>query len=303
MNSRRDFLKKSITFSAAALAARPLAFAASPSPVERWFDISLAQWSLHRAFKGGELDALDFAKIAIDEFGIRAVEYVNQFYAEGFSVDVAKDLKRRADDAGVKSLLIMCDGLGSLGDVSDAKRHQAVDNHKLWIDGASIMGCHSIRVNARSEGSYEEQQKLASDGLRKLTEVGAESDISVIVENHGGLSSNGAWLSKVIEMVDHPNCGTLPDFGNFTIDWKTGESYDRYKGAEELMPYAKGVSAKAHDFDADGFETHTDYPRMLKIVKDAGYRGYLGIEYEGKELGEFEGIRATQALLRKQGGR
>ena len=155
----------------------------------------------------------------------------------------------------------------------------------------------AIRVNAGSSGSYEEQQKLASDGLRRLSEHAKEAGLNVIVENHGGLSSNGEWLASVIKAVELPNCGTLPDFGNFRVSDE--ENYDRYKGVTELMPYAKAVSAKSHDFDDQGNEKHTDYAKMMKIVLEAGYKGFVGIEYEGGELDEYAGIKATKKLLIK----
>jgi len=191
----------------------------------------------------------------------------------------------------------MCDGEGNLGDPDGMGRTQAVENHYRWVEAAKYLGCHSIRVNARSQGSPEEQRELAVDGLRRLTEFAAEREINVIVENHGGISSNGEWLASVMKAVDHPRCGTLPDFGNFRI--AEGEVYDRYKGVAELMPFAKGVSAKANAFDENGNEPNTDYVRMMRIVLDAGYRGYVGIEYEGRELSEPDGIRATKRLLEK----
>ncbi len=260
------------------------------------FEISLAQWSLHKAFFDKKADPMDFAKIAKEEFGINAVEYVNQFY-KGKAEDQAflADLKKRADDNGVKSLLIMCDGEGALGDADEAKRKKAVENHYKWVAAAKYLGCHSIRVNAQSGGSYDEQLARAADGLRRLTEFAATHDINVIVENHGGLSSNGAWLAAVMKKVDHPRCGTLPDFGNFRVS--KDEMYDRYKGVEELMPFAKAVSAKSHDFDAAGNEIHTDYRKMMKIVASFGYKGYVGIEYEGSKISEADGIKATKKLL------
>ena len=265
---------------------------------DQLFSISLAEWSLHRALRNGDLDHLDFAKTAKERFGIDGIEYVNQFFK-----DKAKDeaylgeMKTRAKDLGVRSLLIMCDGEGRIGDPDDAVRKQAVENHHKWVEAAKFLGCHCIRVNAASEGAYEEQQRLAADGLRKLCEFADGYGMDVTVENHGGLSSNGAWLAGVMKRVDHPRVGTLPDFGNFRVgedDW-----YDRYKGVTELMPYAKAVSAKSHDFDEQGNETGTDYRRMMKIVLDAGYHGYVGIEYEGSRLGEMEGIAATLALLKR----
>jgi len=300
MKSRREFVKSSFGMVAATLGARSALHAAHH---EKWFDISLAQWSLHRAFRGGDKDAMDFARIAKRDFGIEAIEYVNQFYMDNFTPKVVSELKKRSQGEGVANVLIMCDRLGKLGDPDKAARLETVDNHKTWADAAKELGCHSIRVNAGSSGSYSEQMKLAADGLSRLGDYGDSIGINIIVENHGGLSSNGAWLAGVMKLANHPRVGTLPDFGNFIINRSTGESYDRYKGTRELMPFAKGVSAKSHDFDADGNEIHTDFKKMLAIVKDAGYRGYIGVEYEGRELGEAEGIRATKKLLQKLGGR
>ena len=260
------------------------------------FKISLAQWSWHRRLRGQQqpkLDNLDFASQA-HSLGIKAIEYVNQFLK-----DKAKDtrylaeMKKRAKDLGVKSLLIMCDGEGQLGDPDSQRRTQAVENHYKWVGAAKFLGCHSIRVNAASKGSYEEQLKLAADGLRRLSEYAAGYKLNVIVENHGGLSSNAEWLTSVIKKVDLPNCGALPDFGNFPPE------INRYEAVRKLMPYAKAVSAKSYDFDETGDETTIDYHRMMKIVLDAGYHGYVGIEYEGERLSENEGILATKRLLEK----
>lgn len=276
------------------------------------FEISLAQWSLHRSLYSGELDHLDFAKISKENFGIDAIEYVNSFFFEkAEDKSYLREMKNRADDYGVKSLLIMCDNEGSLGDPDNQKRQKAVENHYKWHEAAKYLGCHSIRVNAylteslhglevgdyTKTGSYENQVSLAADGLRKLTEFGASLGINTIVENHGGLSSDGAWLASVMKAVDHPMCGTLPDFGNFRIEGDRW--YDRYKGVKELMPFAKAVSAKSHDFDSNGNETQTDFFRMMDIVIDAGYSGYVGIEYEGSGMDEMSGIKATKDLLER----
>jgi len=192
--------------------------------------------------------------------------------------------------------LIMIDGEGQLGDPSETERRKAAENHFRWVDAAKLLGCHSIRVNAGSSGSYDEQAKLAADGLRQVCQYAAPHAINVIVENHGGWSSNGQWLARVIRLVGMDNCGTLPDFGNFQIS--QDKNYDRYLGVAALMPFAKGVSAKSHDFDEHGNEKHTDYMKMLQIVIDAGYDSYIGIEFEGGG-DEFAGIRATKALLER----
>lgn len=257
------------------------------------FTISLAQWSLHRALQSRQLDHLDFARVARRDFGIEAIEYVNSFFKDR-ARDAAylAEMNRRAAGEGVYQHLIMCDGEGALGDPDASKRAQAVENHRKWLEAAKVLGCATIRVNAQSSGTPEEQQRLAADGLRRLTEHAAPLGLNVIVENHGGLSSHGDWLVGVMKLVDHPRCGTLPDFGNFY-------EYDKYRGVEEMMPYAKAVSAKSHDFDGQGEETTKDYRRLLGIVLKAGFHSWVGIEYEGDRLSEREGIAATLRLLRR----
>ena len=306
METRRNFLKKSaaIAGGVSIMGLGGTTMSSCSSSKDLLFKISIAEWSLNKSMRNGKVDHLDFAKIARRNFDIDAIEYVNQLFADktGGSNNYIKEMKNIADGEGVKSLLIMCDGEGALGDPDDVARKSAVENHFRWIDAAKYLGCHSIRVNAQSEGEYEEQMKLAADGLSSLTEYGAKHSINVIVENHGGLSSNGKSVSGVMEMVDHPQCGTLPDFGNFylgTWEDKGNEWYDRYLGVEELMPYAKAVSAKSHNFNEDGTEKDTDYSKMMKIVLDAGYRDYVGIEYEGPDLSEMDGIAATKKLLEK----
>ncbi|MBC8243337.1 MAG: sugar phosphate isomerase/epimerase [Verrucomicrobia bacterium] len=296
--NRREFLKDA-SLAVGAVAAAALTGCRTVTCCSgHLYDISLAQWSLHKTLFAKKLDPLDFAKATREEFGLDAVEYVNQFFKDKANDEAyLGQLKSRAADHGVKSLLIMVDGEGSLGHADTAERNKAVQNHHKWANAAQFLGCHSIRVNAATtgNGSYEEKQKLAADGLRSLSEYGAKHGLNIIVENHGGLSSNGAWLAGVMKIVDLPNCGTLPDFGNFHIGG--GKQYDRYLGVTELMPFAKAVSAKSHDFDAEGNETHTDYRRMMRIVLAAGYRGYVGIEYEGGKLSEADGILATKKLL------
>ncbi len=272
------------------------------------FEISLAQWSLHRTIFAGELDPLDFPRHAAEAFGINAVEYVNRCFkdrADYDSLGFIDELKKRSDDAGVRNLVIMIDREGDLGDSDELQRGRAVDNHLKYLDAAMTLGCHAIRVNARSAGSRDEQMRLAADGLRHLGERAEPYDIRVLVENHGGWSSDGAWLADVMKQADHPLVGTLPDFGNFCLDWERRDDptawYDRYRGVSELMPFAGAVSAKSNDFNDTGEEIHTDYERMIAIVLGAGYRSAIGIEYEGEALPEAEGIRRTKALLERVG--
>ncbi|MEY2806288.1 MAG: sugar phosphate isomerase/epimerase family protein [Planctomycetia bacterium] len=260
------------------------------------WSISLAQWSLHSTLWKKELDNKDFAKHAKQVHGIDAIEYVNSFFKDKVSDRAYLDeLKKRADDLGVRTLLVMIDGEGDLGHAPGAERDKALDNHRRWLDAAKVLGCHSIRVNAAAHGTPEEGARHAADCLRTLALHGDTLGLDVIVENHGGLSSDGSWLAGVMKLAAHPRVGTLPDFGNFTIG--EGRVYDRYKGMEELMPFAKAVSAKSYDFDAKGDETTIDYRRMMKLVVAAGYRGHVGIEYEGSRLSEHDGIVATKKLL------
>jgi len=290
MNSRRTFLKN-LGLAAAGVAITPtLEVFAAKKP---WFEISLAQWSLHQTLFKGDLKNIDFPEFAAKQFGIYGVEYVNQFFKDK-AKDTAylQDLNNRAKDNGVKNVMIMVDGEGNLGDEDQSKRLTAVENHYKWIDAAAFLGCKSIRVNAAGKGTPEEVGQRVIDSLSTLADYGKKAKINVIVENHGGISSHGDWLAGVLKAVGKKNCGSLPDFGNFY-------EYDRYQGVQDLMPYAKGVSAKTHDFDGNGNEVNIDYERMMRIVKDTGFKGYIGIEYEGKKLPEVEGIKATKQLLER----
>ena len=295
-STRREFLKDSARFAAGSLLAGSLfsvpLFAADDKK-KPLYKISLTEYSLHRMIDKKELDNLDFAEFTKKEFGIEAVEYWNRpFFDKAKDEKYISQMKKNADGAGVGATAILIDGEGDLGAPEEEARIEAVDKHKKWVEAAKTLGCHSIRVNARSKGTYDEQLERAADGLRRLSEFAKPLKINVIVENHGGLSSNGKWLSAVMKTVDLENCGTLPDFGNFG-------DYDRYLGTKELMPWAKLVSAKSHDFDAEGNETKTDYRKMMKIVVDADYHDYVGIEYEGRNIPEVEGVKKTKALLER----
>lgn len=288
MNTRRTFLKN-LGLATAGLAMAPSldVFAAKKS----WFDISLAEWSLHKTLFKGDLKNIDFPELAAKKFGIYGVEYVNQFFKDkAKDMTYLKDLKGRAKDNGVTNVLIMIDGEGNLGDEDATKRKQAVENHYKWIDAAAFLGCKSIRVNAAGKGTPAEVKSQVVESLSTLADYGKQGKINIIVENHGGISSHGDWLADVLKTVGKSNCGSLPDFGNFY-------EYDRYQGVQDLMPFAKGVSAKTHDFDTNGNETQIDYERMMKIVKSAGFKGFVGIEYEGSTLSEEDGIHTTKKLL------
>ena len=306
---RRDFVIKSIL--AGSVVSNPIIAYHKQDP---FFEIGLAQWSLNKSLKSGKIDNLDFARIAREKFDIGIVEYVNQFF-----INKAKDKKYLSEmlnisnDNGIVNNLIMIDSEGNLGDTNNRRRNKAINNHKKWIEAAKFLGCSHIRVNAAGDGSEQEVSKNASESLAALGEFSIDYDINVIVENHGGYSSNAKWLVEVIKNAGLKNVGTLPDFGNFCIrstpkdlsDWGAttsgcAEEYDRYLGVEELLPYALSVSAKSNDFDSDGNCIETDFSRMVNIIKNSDYRGYISIEYEGSNYSEEEGIRLTKSLLERE---
>ncbi len=303
VQNRRDFIRQ---LGIGALAAAPLTqLFAETAAKKAFFEISLAEWSLHKALFAKKITNLDFPEIARKEFNIGIVEYVNQFFKDkARDTTYLNELLKRCKDNDIKNHLIMIDGEGGLGELDDATRNKAVENHYQWVEAAKYLGCKTIRVNAFGKGTAEEVAKAAVDGLGKLGEFADTMKINVIVENHGGYSSDGQWLSGVMKQVGRKNVGTLPDLGNFCLERKPGsyecvKEYDRYKGTEELMPFAKGVSAKSYDFDANGNVIETDYMRMFKLIKESGFKGIVGIEYEGSKVDEYEGIRKTKAILEK----
>lgn len=309
MNNRREFLKTT-GLAAAAIGLGLPNFALAKRPADELFKISLAEWSLNRPLFAGRMDHLDFAKLA-KKANIDAVEYVNQFFMDK-AQDMAylKEMKTRADGEGVTSVLIMCDGEGMLGAATSEGRKQTVENHKKWVEAAKFLGCHSIRVNSYTAVPYstekdaeQEAINVCSSGLRQLCEFADDFDINVIIENHGGFSSNGKWLAEMIRQTAHKRAGTLPDFGNFVMN-REGEktfSYDSYRGVDELMPAAKGVSLKPMVWDDRGNETQLDYTRMMKIVLSHGFNGYVGIEHgaDGREWESIEEIRVNLDTVRR----
>jgi len=300
MENRRDFIKRvGVTaMSLSTVSAFANAFSIQEKP---FFEISLAQWSLYRSLFGGKLTNIDFPAKAKNEFGIAIVEYVSVFFnKKETDKTYLKELKQRTNDLDVRNHLIMVDGEGDLGDLDPATRQKAVENHYKWVDAAKFLGCKTIRVNAAGKGAKEAVGDAAVDGLSKLTDFAKAQNINVIVENHGGYSSDGKWLAEVMKKVNSPYCGTLPDFGNFKIS--PTEQYDLYQGVEELMPFAKGVSAKTFNFDAKGDEPNIDYYRLFDMIKKTGWTGIVGIEYEGDKVSESEGIMLTKKLLEKVRG-
>jgi sugar phosphate isomerase/epimerase len=298
LNNRRSFLKNLGLLSAAAGLSSIVPLDAFSLERKEFFQISLAEWSFHKALFGGQMTNLQFPVKAKKDFGINIVEYVSPFFKKKES-DPAylKELLGITQGEGIQNHLIMVDGEGMLGDTDDKARQTAIENHYKWVNAAKVLGCKTIRVNAAGKGSKEEVKTAVIDGLGRLAEFSKQHKINVIVENHGGYSSDASWLSAVMKQVNSPFCGTLPDFGNFRIS--ETETYDLYKGVAELMPYAKGVSAKTFNFDEKGNEPNLDYTRLFKIIKDSNWTGIVGIEYEGEKLSEEEGIKKTLDLLKR----
>ena len=257
-------------------------------------------------FESGTLDPVLFAEKSKKKFGIPAVEYVNSFYKDkGNDERFWITMKDRSNELAVQNLLIMVDDEGDLGDEDNQLRQKAVENHYQWVHAAKIMGCHSIRVNAFGATDPSIFKASLIDGLAKLTTYAAKEEIHILIENHGLFSSNAQLIASIIKEINLPNLGTLPDFGNWCLSAQWGstqdgsclEIYDPYLGVEALLPYAKGVSAKAYNFHPNGVHRNFDYERMLLLLRAQNFNGHIGIEYEGTELSEADGIRATKKHL------
>ena len=311
MATRRTFLKKSLLGAGGLIFAPALNLKSYKKPE---IEISLAEWSLHRALEAGKIDHLDFPSIAKKDYNISTVEYVNglfggkkmDFRAAGKNNAYLKELLIRSKDAGVVNHLIMVDDEGSLAQPDEKVRIIAVDDHKKWIEAAKFLGCLTVRVNLFGDGSPEAKKTAAIDSLSRLGDFAKTMDINIVAENHGHESSNGAWVADIMKQVNRSNVGTLPDFGNFCLsqDWGStqegcNEEYDRYLGVKEMLPFAKGLSAKTYDFDSKGEQPKIDYKKMIDIVKASGFKGYIGIEFEGNTQPEEEGIRKTKLLIEK----
>ena len=311
MTTRRIFLKKALIGAGAIMLSPSMKM---HSDINSGFKISLAEWSLHRTIRAGEMDHLDFPSIAKNKYGISAVEYVNGLFG-GTKMDFKEaaksstylnELLKRSKDAGVFNHLLMVDDEGSLSIPEDIERLKAVDDHKKWIEAAKFLGCITVRVNLHGDGAPDAKKIASIDSLSRLGEFAKTMQINIVAENHGHESSNGVWVADIMRQVNRPNVGTLPDFGNWCLsdDWGNTQGeckdyYDRYQGVKEVLPFAKGVSAKTYDFDSKGEQPKMDYKKLIGLVKDSGFKGYIGIEFEGNNQTEDEGIRKTKLLLEK----
>jgi sugar phosphate isomerase/epimerase len=271
---------------------------APAAPKKPLFELSLAEGSLHRALQEKRIEHLDFPVVARKDYDIGSVELVNTFFKDkAKDITYLHELLKRAQDNGVRCGLIRVDDEGPLAHPDDDLRDKAVARHRMWLNAAAFLGCHSLRVNLDGEGSARKQRDAACLALDALGNYAEALELRVLVENKSGYSTNPAWLAEVLRQTAHKRVGTLPDFGSFKD--ADGADFDRYKGVEQLMPWACAVSARSWDFDERGEERTIDFQRMLKIVVGAGYHSWIGIEYDGQRLSEPDGIRATKKLLLK----
>ena len=294
MINRRELLRVSAASGAAVLLPTIQASTAETKPkAKSWLTMAVQQYSFNRQLRAGELKIEDFPKTVVEGTGIKAVEYFNGHMEEkGGNVAFFKDLRKRCDDLGAVSTLILCRSKHAIDSPEIGVREKAIEGYRPWLTATKILGGQFIRVDCRHKGDYDEQKKHAIDGLKSLCKVASEYEVGVLVENHGGYSGNGKWVADVMKQVDLENCGTLPDFQNF-------KDYDPYQGVAEMMPFAKVLCAKSKSFDKDGNEENVDFHRMLKIARDARFEGYIGIEFEGHNLDPIKGIKATQKLIKR----
>ena len=287
--TRRRFLQTT----ALAVASCYLPSQQAEAQQKREFQVSLSASSLARSINERKIDHLDLANIARTKYSIAAVEYASKFFSDKARDEkYLNDMNKRAADEGVRQLLIVVNSEGCIGHPEEPKRQQTVKNHHKWIDAAKALGCHSIEINPCGIGGNADQLKQAAEGIAALCEYAERQKINILLGSYGGVSANPKWLVELVRTVNRVSCGTLPSFDGFG-------SHDRYDGVAKLLPFAKGIGATARNFDGNGNEPNTDYFRMMKVVLDGGYRGYVGINYQGNEMEEAAGIRATKTLLKK----
>lgn len=290
---RRDILKMGLATGAAISLSRWSNAATFPRRQEPWLKMAVQQYSFNQQLRSGELKLVDFPETVVEGTGIKALEYFNGHIEDKVGDEkYFKQLRKRCDDLGAINTLMLCRSKPALDSPKQKIREKAIEGYRPWLTATKILGGQFIRVDTRHKGDAEEQKKYAIAGLRALCEVAKEYEIGILVENHGNHSGNGKWLADVMKQVNLENCGTLPDFQNF-------KDYDPYQGVAEMMPWAKVLCAKSKSFDNDGNEQNVEFRKMLRIAKDAGFRGYIGIEFEGHDIPPIKGINATKALIEK----
>lgn len=298
----------STTLSILCLNCKPKAQDLKPSTQNAFKDkLVLAQWSFNKELFAGQMNTFDFIREA-KEMGFSGVEFVNQFFMDKIEDEAYLDsLRATSEKIGIKNTLLMIDRAGNLGASDEKEREAAVLEHKKWMLAAAHLGCPNIRVNAHGDGSSEEVFEACKSSIAKLLTWGKQRKVGVIIENHGGYSSDGDWLYRLIQELEPYGVASLADFDNWCIERENGElwgapcvkEYDRYKGMQQLLPSAKSVSVKAFEFDANGLPVKSDFSRMFRLIRDSGYDGYLAVEFEGHGIDAKEGILKTKALAER----
>ncbi len=270
-------------------------------------EIGLSTWSLHRHMgpikrqvvtDTGEkhewteeypedVSLLDFAGFARKEYGLTHLELIQM----SFPSTEASYLKKlrsavEAAEAVIENVPI---DVGDICELAPERRAEHVRNIKSWMDVAAAIGSRAVRVNTGPSREGSDALALAVESCKRLAEHADKLGLNVLIENHGGISSDPQLLKQLIESVSTERMGACPDFGGF-------DEAIRYDGLQKIMPLAKLVHAKSYAFDEHGEETAIDYARCMQIVKNSGFSGVLSIEYEG-DGNASEGIKKTKELI------
>jgi len=271
--SRRSFIEKSAFLGMTGFIAPVLdtGFKASATPRMIYDDISLAQWALVQEIRDGKWKTLDFPKVAREDFGLNGIEFVNTLF-EVPHVNYLNQLKKNADEHDVKMVLIMVDAEGDGCEPTKELRKQFVINHKKWIDIAHYLGCVAIRTNCRGPKDVDKNEALkwAVESYNMLLEYSVKANISVVIENHGGVSNDADWMVSLFKEVDNLYFGSYPDWR------RPSDTFNNVEYLEKMLPWAGGMSYRNQP-------TEELTAKLIQLCKDSGYKGWYGIESSGRE--------------------
>lgn len=272
-HTRRSFIKKTAILGAAgvlspAIIKNSMAIA---TPRMSYDDISLAQWALVDEIRAGKWKNLDFPKISREDFGLNGIEFVNTLF-EVPTNSYLNQLRKNADDHGVSMVLIMVDAEGDGCEPTAALRKQFDINHRKWIDIAHYLGCHAIRTNCRGPKDVDKKEALkwAAESYNMLLEYSQQAKISVVIENHGGVSNDPDWMVELMQEVNNLYFGTYPDWR------RPSDDFDNLDYLKKMLPWAGGMSYRNQP-------TEELTAKMISLCKDSGYKGWYGIESSGRE--------------------
>jgi sugar phosphate isomerase/epimerase len=259
--------------------------------------LSLAGWSLQRLFRAPvhPLRLVDFPAFVRNRFGLEAIELNSPFFPSRES-RFLRQLVAAADKAQMRMLNIAVDEVGDLSADNDLDRNRAVQNYARWVPVAAELGCTAIRANTGGMGIIDVNRALICciDSFRRLADMGVKHGVSILIENHGGLSAEPGNIIAIVDEVrlTHGNTviGTMPDYGNFP------DTVDRLASLAKLLPFAKAVHAKVYDIDEQLNHPRFDLQRCITLTRECGYDGYIGIEYHGS-ADPIEGVMRAIAKL------